>query len=212
MKKIILLFLSLFVLISCVACDGGEEASGEAVESSVESSEISEDEKSEVVSESESEVESEAVSESESSEVTEESNVESEAVSETESQPESNVPAPLDLVGTWKRVSTEVEGDVNDGGNCTIIISGTTEADLTVSYNDKDFPDTAYSDKALTITPESEDVGFGNGEWYAVVEYVGAYETSYRLILFEDGSLVLENSFMIDGMPMASFETFERAE
>lgn len=209
MKKLILLFLSLFVLISCVACDGGEEASSEAAESSV----ASEAEKSEAASESVSEIESEVVSESESSEVNEDSNVESESESESEeSQPESNVPAPLDMVGTWKRVSTEVEGYVNDGGNCTIIISGTTEDDLTVSYNDKEFPNTAYSDKALTITPEGEDVGFGNGQWYADVEYVGAFETRYRLILFEDGSLVLENFFMVDGAPMMSLETFEKAE
>ena len=49
----------------------------------------------------------------------------------------------MDLVGTWERIRTEVEGDVTEtpAGQVIVTITGTGEADLQITYKDKAFPD-----------------------------------------------------------------------
>lgn len=114
------------------------------------------------------------------------------------------------LIGTWKRVSTEVEGDVNDGGNCTITITGTSRDDLKISYNDKDFPETAFSDKPVTVIDRDPEGDLPGGSWYAVVDYVGVFDTYYDFTVLENGQLQLCNSFKVDGAPAVAFELFEK--
>lgn len=202
MKKALIFLLTLCLLVSFAACaGGGDESSAVSTGSSEASSESSE------VSAESSDASSDASNESSdlSSEASDESSDASSG--DDESSDESTDVEGFDvseLVGTWKRVSTEAEGDVNGGGSCTITIAGTCRDDLTISYKDNDFPETAFGNKPLAIVEDS-------GDWYAVVGYVGAYDTTYDLSIAEDGRLIFSSNFEIDGAPAGSIETFVRS-
>ena len=120
---------------------------------------------------------------------------------------------PMDLVGTWERILTEVEGYVNEtpAGQVIITITGTGEADLQITYKDKEFPDSNYSQKAMTIVPGGDNMGFSGAEWIAEVDHVGNYGTTYALAIV-DGQLVIRNYFEVDGAPGVSYETFQRVD
>ena len=198
MKKAFIFIALACLVMSFVACSDGE---------SVESSDI-DAASSKVVNES-SEI-SVAVSESESSTADEES-VESTVDESSEDMvDESSEAEGFDvsaIIGTWKRVATEVEGDVNDGGDCTLTVTGTGLDDLKVSYSDKEFPDNAFSDKAATVTEVDTEIG-----WRVIIDHVGKFETTYDFEIKEDGKLWLANNFEIDGAPMVAYEIFEKAE
>ena len=198
MKKAFIFIALACLVMSFVACSDGE---------SVESSDI-DAASSKVVNES-SEI-SVAVSESESSTADEES-VESTVDESSEDMvDESSEAEGFDvsaIVGTWKRVATEVEGDVNDGGDCTLTVTGTGLDDLKVSYSDKEFPDNAFSDKAATVTEVDTEIG-----WRVIIDHVGMFETTYDFEIDSDGKLWLANNFEIDGAPMVAYEIFEKAE
>ena len=119
----------------------------------------------------------------------------------------------MDLVGTWERILTEVEGDVNEtpAGQVIITITGTGEADLQITYKDKEFPDDNYSKKALTIVPGGDNMGFGDAAWIAEVDHVGNYGKTFALAIV-DGQLVLRNYFEFDGASGVSYETFRRVD
>lgn len=118
---------------------------------------------------------------------------------------------PMDLVGTWERILTEVEGDVTEtpAGQVIVTITGTGEANLQITYKDKEFPDSNYSQKAMTIVPGGDNMGFSGAEWIAEVDHVGNYGTTYALAIV-DGQLVIRNYFEVDGAPGVSYETFQR--
>lgn len=194
---------ALFLLASFAACtdeNGAVSSEAEAISSEA-IAESSESETSTPDSESsEADVESSTPAD-ESSENSESSKAESE-------EPKTEAFDASLLVGTWKRIATEVEGDANDGGNCTITVTGTSKDDLMISYFDKDFPETKFSEKPITIV-ESD---LPEESWHAVVDYVGAYDTKYDFEIAEDGTLLFYNNFEIDGAPMVSVEIFEKAE
>ena len=198
MKKAFIFIALACLVMSFVACSDGE---------GVESSEVG-GASSEAVNES-SEI-SVAVSESESSTADEES-VESTVDESSEDMiDESSEAEGFDvsvIVGTWKRVATEVEGYVNDGGDCTLTVTGTGLDDLKVSYSDKEFPENAFSDKAATVTEVDTEIG-----WRVIIDHVGKFETTYDFEITEDGKLWLANNFEIDGAPMVAYEIFEKAE
>jgi hypothetical protein len=198
MKKAFIFIALACLVMSFVACSDGE---------GVESSEVGAASSKVVNESSETSV---AVSESESSTADEES-VES-AVDESSEDmiDESSEAEGFDvsaIVGTWKRVATEVEGDVNDGGDCTLTVTGTGLGDLKVSYSDKEFPENAFSDKAATVTEVDTEIG-----WRVIIDHVGKFETTYDFEITEDGKLWLANNFEIDGAPMVAYEIFEKAE
>ena len=206
MKKAFIFIALACLVMSFVACSDGE---------GVESSEVG-GASSKVVNES-SEI-SVAVSESESSTADEES-VESTVDESSEDMVDESSEDMIDesseaegfdvsaIIGTWKRVATEVEGDVNDGGDCTLTVTGTGLDDLKVSYSDKEFPDNAFSDKAATVTEVDTEIG-----WRVIIDHVGKFETTYDFEITEDGKLWLANNFEIDGAPMVAYEIFEKAE
>lgn len=213
MKKVFVFIISACLLATLTACVGGEGGNSSDAESVL--SEISA-ESSQVQESSQSTEESLEASELESSAVADESEAESSESSDNESSESSDAEAEAFnialLIGTWKRVATEVEGETGDGGRCTLTISGTSKDDLKISYNDKDFPNTKFSNKPVNIVDSATDSELAEGEWYAVVDYVGAYDTTYEFELSEDGKLALCNSFEIDGAPAVSFEIFEKTE
>ena len=124
MKKAFIFIALACLVMSFVACADGE---------GVESSEVGAASSKVVNESSETSV---TVSESESSTADEES-VESTVDESSEDMvDESSEAEGFDvsaIVGTWKRVATEVEGDVNDGGDCTLTVTGTGLDDLKVS-------------------------------------------------------------------------------
>ena len=119
----------------------------------------------------------------------------------------------MDLIGTWERILTEIEGDMTEtpAGQVTVKITGTTEDNLLISYQDREFPDDNYSDKALFIIPDGDNMGLGGAEWIAEVDHVGNYGKTFALAIV-DGQLVLRNYFEFDGAPGVSYETFQRVD
>ena len=198
MKKAFIFIALACLVMSFVACSDGE---------GVESSEVGAASSKVVNESSETSV---AVSESESSTADEESVESTVDESSEDIVDESSEAEGFDvsaIVGTWKRVATEVEGDVNDGGDCTLTVAGTGLDDLKVSYSDKEFPETAFSDKAATVTEVDTEIG-----WRVIIDHVGKFETTYDFEITEDGKLWLANNFEIDGAPMVAYEIFEKAE
>lgn len=125
-----------------------------------------------------------------------------------------NVPDPVEMVGTWKRVRTEFEGyeEEDTSGNCTIVITGETEDTLAISYTDRERPESNYQDKALDIRQGQIYWDCGNSLWMAEVDYVGPWDTTYTVTLLEDGTLLLQNYWEMDGAPAVSYEWYRRTE
>ena len=130
-----------------------------------------------------------------------------EAPTEAPTEPPVVGPQPTDLVGTWQRTHTEVEGDRNANTKATLTV---TEGEMTVTYKDKEFPDDNFKNKALTVKEGELYPDCGNDSWYAEVSSTGKYQ--YCLTLLPDGTLLMHCGFEIDGMPMVSYQWFARAE
>ena len=216
MKNAFILFIALCLIASFAACsDENVTASSEAEATSSEAEATSsEAEATSSQAEATSSQAAQESSEAESNETADESNESAES-STAESEADESKAETFDaslLIGTWKRTATEAEGDTNDGGDCTITITGSGKDDLKISYYDKAFPDTKFSEKPITIVDSNTDSEIPEGSWRAVVDYVGAYDTKYDFEIAEDGTLVFCNSFEIDGAPMVSIEIFEKTE
>lgn len=125
-----------------------------------------------------------------------------------------STPDPMELVGTWEQTQVEVEGwyENVEPGICTIVISGESEDTLTISYTHLERPDFNYANKPLDIVPGELYYNCGNMQWMANVDYVGPWDTTYALTLLEDGSLLLQNYWIMDGAPMVSYERFCRVD
>lgn len=123
-------------------------------------------------------------------------------------------PDPMELDGRWDRYMTEVEGYVEEtpSGRVTIEITGDSLTELRITYTDSDSSGRSYSDKILKVDYGQVHYNCGNDVWLASVDYVGQYDTSYTITLRNDGTLMLQNFFLIDGAPMVSYEYFKRAE
>ena len=120
---------------------------------------------------------------------------------------------PMEVVGTWEFSYSEVEGYITQDGSSTIIISGDSVENLTITFRDHDYPDEDFTDKALILDMRPMYYGCGNENWVLDVDYVGQIgDTTYAITLLEDGTLVKQNMFTIDGMPMVSYQWFVRGE
>lgn len=124
-----------------------------------------------------------------------------------------NAPEPMEMVGTWERFRTEFEGYQEDtSGTCTLVITGESEQTLMISYADKEYPDSNYQNKTLTVRQGQVYNGCGNSLWLADVDHVGQYDTTYCVTLLEDGTLLLQNYWEVDGSMNASYAWFRRAD
>ena len=125
-----------------------------------------------------------------------------------------NAPDPMEMVGTWKRVRTEFEGyeEEDTSGNCTIVITGETRDTLTISYTDRESSQSDYQNKALKVEQGELYWGCGNSLWLAEVDHVGPWDTTYTVTLLEDGTLLLQNYWELDGAPAVSYSEFCRAD
>ena len=123
-------------------------------------------------------------------------------------------PDPMELVGKWSRFKTEVEGYETESpdGLVTIEIIGDSLTELYISYTDNEWSNRSYSDKVLDVSYGQVHYNCGNDVWLATVDYVGQYETTYTVTVLEDGTLILQNFYLLDGAPTVSYEYFKRAE
>ena len=118
------------------------------------------------------------------------------------------------MVGTWERVRTEFESNVEEdtSGNCTIVIAGETQDTLTISYTDRESTQSNYQNKSLNIEQGELYWGCGNSLWLAEVDHVGPWDTTYAVTLLPDGTLLLRNYWEMDGAPTVSYSEFRRVD
>lgn len=133
-----------------------------------------------------------------------------EATTEATTEPVAAGPQPMDLVGTWQRTHTEVEGDKNKNTKATITVSGDTPDALIITYKDKEFSGSNFKEKKLIVENGELYSDCGNDRWVARVDIGGKY--SYWLTVSEDGTLIMQVGFEVDGMPMVSTQWFARSQ
>jgi hypothetical protein len=116
------------------------------------------------------------------------------------------------MVGTWVRVMGEFEGfaEEDTSGSCTIVIAGNDQNSLTISYTDGDAPEYNFRNKAMTICQGELYWGCGNSLWLAEVDHEGPWGITHAVTLLEDGRLLLQNYWEMDGAPSVSYEWFEK--
>ena len=123
-----------------------------------------------------------------------------------------DAPDPMEMVGTWQRFRLEVEGyqEEDNSRSRTITIQGETQDALTISFMDRNYPDSNYYDQPLIVKQGVIYYGCGNQLWLAEVDYVGPWGTTYTITLLDDGTLLVHNYFLLDGAPSVSIEWFKR--
>ena len=120
--------------------------------------------------------------------------------------------APIEMAGTWELTWTEVEGDRVESapGGCTVEITTDGMGFFWLSYRDKNFPDDNFYDRELLVTPGELYPGCGNNQWYAEVYVPEDAFIHYTVTLLEDGSLLMQYSWEMDGAPMVSYGWYKR--
>lgn len=123
------------------------------------------------------------------------------------------IPPPEAMVGAWDLIWTEVEGYRNqeDPGNQTVIITADGAGLYWIDFIDRDFPDWSYDGKELVVFPEALYYSCRNDQWSATVNYVNSYGTQYSLTLLDDGTLLMQQAWEMEGAPMVSYSCFQRS-
>ena len=119
-----------------------------------------------------------------------------------------------ELVGTWELAWTEVEGDRNEAapGVCTIEITPDETGFFRFTYSDRDFPDWNIQDRELLVIPGELYPGCSNDQWIGEVTEASEDPVHYALTLLEDGTLLLQTYWEMDGMPMVSYGWYARID
>ena len=120
--------------------------------------------------------------------------------------------APIELVGTWERAWTEVEGDkvASTPGVCTVEITAVGTDTYRISYKDKEFPEDNFSDREMTIILGELYPDCGNNQWYAEVSAPEDAGIHHTVTLLDDGTLLMQYSWEMDGMPWVSYGWYEQ--
>ena len=134
---------------------------------------------------------------------------------ETEKAPETvHGTDPVDLVGSWQQIQTEVEGDVNKtpAGQVTAEITGTDKSDLRMTYHDREVPDQDFEDRSLFIMPGDNYDLPQEENWIAEVNYSGNenFTVYLTITLIDANTFDLERMWYVDGAPMVAHATFQR--
>ena len=118
------------------------------------------------------------------------------------------------LLGTWDLAWTEVEGDRNAAvpGVCTIEITPDEKGFFRFTYTNKDFPEENVRDRELIVAPGELYPGCGNGQWMGRVTEANGDPVQYALTLLEDGTLLLQICWEMDGMPWVSYGWYQRID
>lgn len=117
-----------------------------------------------------------------------------------------------ELIGTWELAWTEVEGDRNEAmpGVCTIEITPDETGSFRFTYTDRDFPDWNIRDRELLVVPGELYPGCSNDQWIGEVSEENGDAVHYALTLLEDGTLLLQTYWEMDGMPWVSYGWYRR--
>lgn len=112
------------------------------------------------------------------------------------------------LVGTWELAWTEVEGDRVEiaPGRCKLEIT----QQLKLSLRDRDFPEENIANRELTVIPYEMYPDCGNNQWMALVSAEDNADIHYVVTLLSDGSLLMQQNWEMEGMPMVSYGWFQR--
>lgn len=121
---------------------------------------------------------------------------------------------PQDMAGTWTMTGegVDVETDPVSQGRGTLVITGSTAMDMTATYTDIEVPEDSFSDKALLVWAGALYPDCSNSAWAADVDYVGVDDTTFVLTLLDNGTLMMQVTFPLDGASVVSYRTFTRAE
>jgi len=119
-----------------------------------------------------------------------------------------------ELVGTWELAWTEVEGDRNEAAPdvCTIEITPDETGFYRFSLANKDFPEENIQDRELLVFPGELYPNCGNDQWIGEVTEESGDPVHYSLTLLEDGTLLLQTYWEMDGMPWVSYGWYERID
>ena len=119
-----------------------------------------------------------------------------------------------ELVGTWELAWTEVEGDRNEAapGVCTIEITSDETGCFRFTYSNKDFPEENIQDRELLVVSGELYPGCSNDQWVGEVTEASADTVQYALTLLEDGTLLLQTYWEMDGMPWVSYGWYTRVD
>lgn len=114
-----------------------------------------------------------------------------------------------DLAGTWVLTCTEVEGDRVEvsSGKCTLEIT----ASMMATYRDNEFPKDNFVDRDLTVVSGEMYPDCGNNQWIAYISTEAGDRITHTLTLLEDGTLLMQHRWKVDGMPMVGYSWFRRA-
>ena len=114
--------------------------------------------------------------------------------------------APIEMVGTWELAWTEVEGDRVEAapGGCTVEITTDGTGFFWLSYRDSNYPEDNFSDRELLVFPGELYSDCGNNQWFAEVYAPEVEPVCYAVTLLDDGTLLMQYSWEMDGMPMVS--------
>ena len=119
-----------------------------------------------------------------------------------------------ELVGTWELAWTEVEGDRNEAepGRCTIEITPDETGSFRFTYSDWDFPEENIQDRELLVVPGELYPGCSNDQWIGEVTAASEDTVQHALTLLEDGTLLLQTYWEIDGMPWVSYGWYQKID
>ncbi len=120
--------------------------------------------------------------------------------------------APIEMVGTWELTWTEVEGDRVESapGGCTVEITTDGMGFFWLSYSDRNYPDDNFSDRELLVSPGELYSDCGNNQWFAEVYTTSDELIHYAVTLLDDGTLLMQYSWEMDGMPWVSYGWYKR--
>lgn len=127
--------------------------------------------------------------------------------------PYGDTPIPyLDMVGTWALRWTEVEGDRVEAtpGSCAVTVTTDGMGFFWISYENKDFPEENFTDRELLITSGQLYPDCSNSEWYAQVNETGEAVIHHAVTVQADGTLLMQFSWEMDGMPMVSYGWYQK--
>lgn len=119
-----------------------------------------------------------------------------------------------ELVGIWELAWTEVEGDRNEAapGVCTIEITPDETGIYRFTYTNKDIPEENMQNREMIVVPGELYPGCGNDQWIGEVTEASGDPVQYALTLLEDGTLLLQTYWEMDGMPWVSYGWYTRVD
>ena len=66
------------------------------------------------------------------------------------------------------------------------------------------------SEKELVVFPEEMYMGCGNDQWIAAVNYTGSDGTEYAVTVLNDGTMLMQQYWEMDGAPCVSYGGYQR--